>query len=89
MVALSMLSRGSLEEKLQWAFSLYDIDGDGMVTRDEFTQIVTAIYDMMGQSTYPPVNNKLVQDHVSQVYEVSLNYTYLGVSKWESFSLAN
>ncbi|XP_059615647.1 Kv channel-interacting protein 4-like isoform X2 [Phlebotomus argentipes] len=44
---LSILSRGSLEEKLTWTFALYDINGDGYVTKEEMTDIVTAIYDMV------------------------------------------
>lgn len=35
-----------MEEKLTWTFALYDINGDGCVTREEMTDIVTAIYDM-------------------------------------------
>ncbi|GAB0094088.1 Kv channel-interacting protein 4 isoform X1 [Sergentomyia squamirostris] len=48
---LSILSRGSLEEKLTWTFALYDINGDGFVTKEEMTDIVTAIYDMVEQPT--------------------------------------
>ncbi|XP_017485905.1 PREDICTED: Kv channel-interacting protein 4-like, partial [Rhagoletis zephyria] len=46
---LSILSRGSVEEKLRWTFSLYDINGDGFITREEMTDIVTAIYELMGR----------------------------------------
>jgi len=46
---LSVLSRGNLHEKLLWTFSLYDTNGDGIVTKDEMLDIVTAIYDLMGK----------------------------------------
>ena len=36
-----------MEEKLTWTFALYDINGDGCVSREEMTEIVSAIYDMV------------------------------------------
>ncbi|XP_020299101.1 Kv channel-interacting protein 1 [Pseudomyrmex gracilis] len=48
-MGLSKLSRGSIDEKLHWTFSLYDINGDGCITREEMTDIVTAVYELMGK----------------------------------------
>jgi Ca2+-binding EF-hand superfamily protein len=76
---LSTLSRGSLDEKLRWAFSLYDINGDGCITRDEMTDIVTAVYELMGKFTEPCVDESTVKDKVDCIFQVSV-LSALGVS---------
>lgn len=41
---LSILQRGTAEEKLEMSFHIYDLDGDGSITREELKKIVEAIF---------------------------------------------
>ncbi|XP_054258021.1 Kv channel-interacting protein 1 isoform X2 [Macrosteles quadrilineatus] len=66
---LSILSRGSLDEKLRWTFSLYDINGDGRITREEMTDIVTAVYELMGKFAEPTVDDTIVQAKVDRIFQ--------------------
>ncbi|XP_046978155.1 Kv channel-interacting protein 4-like [Vanessa cardui] len=66
---LSILSRGTLEEKLRWTFSLYDINGDGYITKEEMTEIVNAIYDLMGKIVEPMIDDEVVREKVERLFQ--------------------
>ena len=68
---LSELSRGSTAEKLRWAFSLYDINGDGCISRDELMDIVTAVYSLLGRNATPTVEESTTREHVDRIFEVT------------------
>ena len=70
MTGLSVLARGTFQEKIQWAFGLYDINGDGVITRDEMLDIVVAIYDLLGKMAEPLVDDSTAKDHVHRIFDV-------------------
>ncbi|XP_076367870.1 Kv channel-interacting protein 4-like [Tachypleus tridentatus] len=65
---LSRLSRGTIKEKLKWIFGLYDINGDGFISKQEMLLIVSAIYDMLGHYTDPAVDEHSAREHVERVF---------------------
>lgn len=69
-----MLSRGTIEEKLRWTFSLYDLNGDGYITKEEMTEIVTAIYDLMGKIVEPMIDDDAIREKVERLFQVSFSH---------------
>lgn len=67
--ALSVTSRGSLDERLVWAFKLYDVDNDGFITRDEMYNIVDAIYQMLGNQTKEAEQEESPRERVDKIFD--------------------
>jgi len=93
--ALSITSRGTLDEKLEWAFKLYDVDKSGFITRDHMLLIVKSIYSMVGKMVDLPddentpekrVNKIFTKMDINQDYELSLEEFKEG-SKYDAWIL--
>jgi len=70
---LSKVSRGTIQEKLQWIFGLYDLNKDGLITKTEMLDVVTSIYEMLGHHTEPQVEENSAREHVEKIFHVSFS----------------
>ncbi|BFZ16952.1 hypothetical protein BsWGS_19991 [Bradybaena similaris] len=51
LLAINITSnKGDPKDKLNWAFTMYDIDGNGTIDKAEMENIIKAIYNMLGSS---------------------------------------
>ncbi|XP_077363097.1 recoverin-like [Festucalex cinctus] len=52
-IALHMTSTGKTTRKLEWAFSLFDVDKNGYITKSEVKEICTAIFKLIPRDEVP------------------------------------
>merc|ERR1712168_25746 len=45
MSTLSLTTRGSIRDKLEWVFDIYDVDGNGYITLEEISDVVKSMQD--------------------------------------------
>ncbi len=70
-MGLSILSRGTMDEKLRWIFNLYDLNGDGKITKEELSLVVSSVYDLMGKCTNPIIDESVPKNTAEIVFKVT------------------
>jgi len=68
-IGLSILVRGSVEEKARWMFSLYDQDRDGFISREEMEDVVGSVFDLMGRTSDPIMEEEFINQRVDLMFE--------------------
>lgn len=66
LVSLSTLLRGTTHEKLRWTFTLYDLNGDGFITKQEVLNVMVAVHDLMGFHGTPM--REVVEPNVDEIF---------------------
>lgn len=87
-VGLSALSRGAPVDKLRWAFQLYDLNKDGIISRDEMLDIIVSIHSLVGNSGSASGGDDddpdSVRDHANRVFQ-KLDLNQDGVVTFDEF----
>merc|ERR1712018_880430 len=81
-IGLSILVRGTMEEKIRWMFTLYDQDRDGYISREEMEDVVGSVFDLMGRTSDPILEEEVINSRVDYIFEVkfySSNVQFLHV----------
>jgi len=85
--SLSQASRGTVQEKLRWIFCLYDLNGDGYISKAEMTSVAGAMYDMLGRHASPPIDDQTAGQHIDKIFhKIDVNQdgliTFEELSQW-------
>ncbi|VDK41801.1 unnamed protein product [Cylicostephanus goldi] len=67
--ALSVLCRGTLDEKLDWLYKLYDPKGKGEVTWHRMFYVITSMDDLMGRRARPIPSREQRAQHAHNVFQ--------------------
>ncbi len=68
---LSTALHGTTEDKLKWMFHIYDVDGDGLISKEDLNIVVSAVHNLIGTSG--PGDNHAINKQVLRIFEVSFS----------------
>jgi neurocalcin delta len=65
MCAIDITLNGSKDEKLEWAFTMYDINSDGRISKKEMSSVIESMFDLLGKDKKGANNPR---KHVDQIF---------------------
>lgn len=60
-------------EKIDWIFELYDLNGDGYITRSEVREVATAIFDLLRSKSENGPESGIIDERVDTMMEVMIS----------------
>ena len=70
MYGLNNLAKGSLEERVEWIWELYDQEGKGSLSLPELHKIIASIYSLLGPNVDQPPDHFSQRRHTTDVFAV-------------------
>ncbi|CAB3400737.1 unnamed protein product [Caenorhabditis bovis] len=65
----SKISKGDIDEKLDWIFSLYDTNSNGSIGYQDIYNAVRAMYQLVDSSLKPATISSICRQHVKLVFK--------------------
>jgi len=69
LLAIAATSQGNLDDRLEVAFDMYDISDDGQIDQKELSSMISAMYDLVGETDRKGANDpkKRAQDIIGKL----------------------
>ncbi|CAH8589376.1 unnamed protein product [Schistosoma intercalatum] len=68
--SLNITNRGDLSQKLRWAFTMYDLDNDGYISKQDLIEVLTAIYAMVGSAVEFNVTDSTPEKRAEKIFQL-------------------
>ncbi|KAG7663990.1 ncs1 [[Candida] subhashii] len=69
-IALSITSRGTEEQKINWSFRLYDYKKTGSITYNDLLPIISAVYKMIGPMVALPDDERTPENRTEKFFKL-------------------
>ncbi|ETN77305.1 EF hand [Necator americanus] len=73
--ALSVLCRGTIDEKIDWLYKLYDPKGKGEITWHRLFYVITSMDDLMGRRARPLPTREQRAQHAHNIFQDDVTMT--------------